>query len=659
MAESPVAPSRDLNIRLDLNRIAWTSAALLFAGLPHFLHLKPWVPLFCATLIAWRLAIAHRQRPLPPRSVRLFVGLLGLAGVLFTYRTVAGLEAGTALLLVMGGAKLLETRNLRDLAITVFLAYFLVFAGFLYDQDLVRLPYMLIAVWVLTVVLLRLNQTGKPIAWRGGFFLAGKMLLQAVPVAALLFIVFPRLPGQFWALPSRTSGMTGLSDEMSPGDVSELSISGAIAFRVHFDGKLPPPLERYWRGPVLHDFDGRTWRRAQGRFLPRQELQYREPEYRYKIAMEPTQRRWLLALDVPTRWPDENVTRTADLQLVTRDPIANMTSYRLESSTSFHTLGALPAITRRADVGLPQRANPRTRELAQTLRAQSAGDVEYLQAILSKFRREEYFYTLEPPTLAADSVDDFLFNTRRGFCEHFASAFTALARAAGIPAHVVTGYQGGEYNEMGGYLIVRQSDAHAWSEVWLEGRGWVRYDPTAAVAPDRVERGIDAMADSEPVPGRTLRQFELANRLRLMWDAVNTSWNDGVVEFDAAKQRSFLEKFGIDDADWQTFGIAMVVTLAGFFAILSAYLAWQFRPRTRDPLVQIYRRLCRSLGNRSLPRHPHEGPTDYLGRVSQSRPDLAGKLEEIRSLYISLRYEPAPLGSEVSRFKYLVNTLRP
>jgi len=265
----------------------------------------------------------------------------------------------------------------------------------------------------------------------------------------------------------------------------------------------------------------------------------------------------------------------------------------------------------------------------------------------------------QKPRLERDSIDDFLFNTRRGFCEHFASAFTVLARAAGIPARVVTGYQGGEFNPLGGYLIVRQSDAHAWSEVWLDGKGWVRVDPTAAVAPERIERGLDAaMPGHEPVPGRVLRNHRVLSNIRLAWDALNTFWNDQVIEFGETQQRWLAERIGIENLGVRQLGLAIALTLALFFAALAMYLAWRFRPLERDPVQAVYAGLCRKLARANLPKRPHEGPNDYLSRVAAARPQLARELQEIRSIYTALRYEPAPMLARLSRLKFLVNRLR-
>ncbi|MGH8174951.1 MAG: transglutaminase TgpA family protein [Steroidobacter sp.] len=644
-----------------LQRLLWVIGALALSIAPHLPHLALWVILLAATGAMWRVAIEVKQWALPPKWLRVLVAVAALLAVLATYRTLNGIEAGTALLVVMAGMKLLETRTVRDLTVIVFLAYFALFAAFLYNQELLRLPYMLVTAWLLAVTLMRIHQTTSTMSVREATGVTGKMFLQALPLAILLFLFFPRLPGQFWAAPARTQATTGLSDEMSPGDVSELSVSGAIAFRVKFDGAPPPPRERYWRGPVLHDFDGRTWRRPSGRFLP-QAITTSGPDYKYRLTLEPHQRNWIFPLDVVTRWPGRTTLRTSDFQLLTphSNPVSTLTAFELQSSTSFTVVGALPRAMRNADLQLPENRNPRSIALARKMRAQAGSDAAFIQAVLAKFRDEEYFYTLEPPRLELNSVDDFLFNTRRGFCEHFASTFTVLARAAGIPARVVAGYQGGEYNPMGDYFIVRQSEAHAWTEVWLEERGWVRIDPTAAVAPERIESGglAAAMSEDEPVPGRLLRNNRLLSQLRLTWDAANTFWNDQVVEFGEAQQRWLLTRLDIDEVRWEYLGVALVLALMSFFIVLSMYLAWRFRPRPRDPVAQIYDALCRKLARREPPRLAYEGPVDYLARVTRSHPGLTAQLAEIRSLYLNLRYSPSPLISQLSRLKHLVNQLQ-
>lgn len=644
----------------EARRLGWVLIAVAAAVVPHATQVPPWLIALVAAAGIWRLAVELRGWRLPGRWLRTMVALMAMFSVLTMYRTLNGLEAGTALLAAMAGVKLLETRTVRDLTVLIFLAYFLLFAGFLYNQSLLQLPYMLFAAWLLTATLLRIHEAEATLQVKDALWTTGKMLLQALPVAVLFFVFFPRLPGQFWAVPARESARTGLSDEMTPGDVSELTVSGAIAFRVRFEGAAPPPPERYWRGPVLHDFDGRTWRRMRGRFFPQQPVTPSGAAYRYRITLEPHQQRWLFALDTVTEWPAQRAFKTYDFQLVTAEPVASPVSYTLQSHTQYEVAGRLPTSIQRMDTLLFTARNPRSRELALELRRRSGSDSAYIQALLNKFRKEEFYYTLQPPTLAANSVDDFLFNTKRGFCEHFASAFTMMMRAAGIPARVVTGYQGGEYNRIGGYFVVRQSDAHAWSEVWLADRGWVRVDPTAAIAPERIERGIDfAMDESEPVPGRLLRRSALLVQVRNAWDAANTFWNDRVVEFNAEQQRSLLRRIGMKEPDWRTIGLTLVFVLMAFFAALAGYLGWHYRRRGGDRVGRIYDRVCRRLGKRSLPRKSYEGPRDYLERVAGARPDLAPQLGAFTDVYLALRYGPAANAPRLQALKEAARAIVP
>jgi len=641
-------------------RLLWVVSALALSLLPHVANVPVWIVLFAAATAAWRIAAQVRGWKLPPKWLRIVVVVLAVVSVLAGYRTLNGLEAGTALLVLMAASKLLETRDRRDLTVLLFIAFVLLFAALLYEQGLMQLPYMLVAVWLLTATLMRVHQTTSRMPMREAMRMTAKMLLLSLPVAVAFFVLFPRLPGQFWALPARAGATSGINDEISPGDVSELSLSSGIAFRVTFTGSAPPPpAERYWRGVVLHDFDGRTWRRARGRFSTTPTVETSGQEYDYRVTLEPNNRNWLFSLDLPTRWPATRAFQSYDFQLLSAETISSPISYRVRSHTQYTMTSELPMMQRNMDTALPGERNPRTRELARTLRAEHPDTAAFVQAVLQKFRNEEYFYTLEPPRLEADSVDDFLFNTRRGFCEHFASAFTALMRAGGVPARIVAGYQGGQYNPMGDYLIVRQSDAHAWAEVWIEGRGWVRVDPTAAVAPERIQQGLDAaVPEDEPVPGRMFGGNSMVLNLQLAWDALNSAWQNNVVEYNDTLQRSLFSRLGFDDVDWRSLGLLLTASLAAFFVALSGWLAWRFKPRMQDPAAQAYAQLCRKLGSGNLPRRPHEGPVDYLTRVGAARPELRADLDELRALYVALRYGPLPMPAQLSRFRFLVNRLK-
>ena len=651
MPERPAEPMRGL---------PWVLGALAAAVAPHVPFLPGWISLLIAAAVAWRWAAERRAWPLPPRWLRVLVAIAATLAVLGTYRTLNGIEAGTAFLVLLAGVKLLETRGSRDLTVIVFIAYFLLYSALLRDQRLPQLPYLLAGGVFLTAALMRVHAGSAGDSARDVLIRTGALLLQALPLAILLFVLFPRLPGPFWGIGTGDSARTGLGDEMTPGDISDLSVSGAVAFRVRFSGDLPPPAQRYWRGPVLHEFDGRSWRRPRAQAFPSQEVTYLGEPVDYQITLEPTDRPWILALDIPSEWPEREAVRTYDFQLVASRRLSEVSSFRLRSYPNFIAGVELPKSLRRKGLQLPEEGNPRSRALARQLASQYGDPRAIAQAMLTMFREQPFVYTLDPPKLAENAMDEFLFETRRGFCEHYAAAFTLVMRAAGVPARVVTGYQGGEFNPLGGYLIVRQSDAHAWSEIWIEGRGWLRVDPTAAVAPERIERGlIGAMDEFEPVPGRLRDASNLWMQVSLRWDTLNDFWNERVVRFNAARQLDLLERLGVDDPDWRTLGLGMAASLAAFFVGLSAYLAWRFRPPARDWPARLHDVVRRRLVRRGLHPQQSEGPVAFLERAEATCPDLAADLAQIRDVYVDLRYGPLPTEADLRRLKYLVNRLRP
>ncbi len=643
-----------------MRRLAWTLAGLAAAVAPHVAHLKPWVTGLAVAVAAWRVPAERGGWRLPGRLLRAVIALAATAGIVVSYRGWAGLDAGTALLVLMAGLKLLETRTPRDHVVLVFIGWFLCLATFLYRQDMVAAAWVLPAAWLLTASLLTVSRSGELPRRLQPFRLTGALLLKALPLALVLFVFFPRVAGHFWGAPSSERAVTGLSEEMSPGDLSELSINDAVAFRVRFDGPPPPPLERYWRGPVLTEFDGFTWSRARAQAYFKPPVEYLGNPQAYTVTLEPTGQRMLFALDLVRDWPGSMAQQSWDYQLWSPQPVDAVLQYRAVSYTRYRAGVELSAALRNRSLQLPEGRNPRARELGASMRAAAGSDAAFIGAVLVMFRDQEFYYTLTPPRLERDSVDDFLFNTRRGFCGHFASAFTMLMRAGGVPARVVAGYQGGDWNRVGGYLIVRQSHAHAWSEVWLPGRGWVRVDPTAAVAPERVENGLDAaLPEGEPVPGRLLRRSDFLWDARLLWDNVNARWNDWIVRFSAEQQERMLESIGFERPDWRHLGTLLGLGLAAGLALVSGWLAWQFRPRAADPAARSYQRFTARLARRGLARAPYETPRDFLARVVKARRELGPRAGEITELYLRLRYWPAPDPRDLARLRRLVREFRP
>ena len=569
--------------------------ALAVAVAAHVTSLPAWITLLLVATGAWRWTADRRGWPLPPRWMRATAAVAATVAVLASYRTLNGIEAGTAFLVLMAGVKLLETRTSRDLTVVVFICYFLLYAALLRDQQLRQLPWLLAGVLVATGALMRVHAGTAGDSLREVLRRTAVLMLQAAPLALALFLLFPRLPGPFWGIAAGDSARTGLNDEMTPGDISDLSVSGEPAFRVRFLGAVPPPAQRYWRGPVLHEFDGRSWRRTRGQAFPQQQVVAAGEPVDYQVTLEPHDRNWILALDLATQWPEREAYRSFDFQLLAPRPLTEVTTYRLSSHTQYRAGLTLPESVRRKGLQLPQEGNPRAMALGRELAARHSRDPQAIaDAMLRTFREQPFVYTLEPPKLADDAVDEFLFDTRRGFCEHYASAFTFVMRAAGVPARVVLGYQGGELNPIGGYMLVRQSDAHAWSEIWIDERGWVRMDPTAAVAPERIERGlIGSVGANEPVPGRLRQESEVWFQVSLAWDAANDFWNERIVRFNAAGQMELLERLGVDDPDWRALGLAMTASLAAFFVALSALPRLEV-PRAAEGLAGTAARRGRS-----------------------------------------------------------------
>jgi transglutaminase-like putative cysteine protease len=628
-----------------LRPLAWACVAFAGGVLLNLDRVPPWSAATALLLIAWRLTIERSGARLPGTVTRALLALGVVAVVLWRFHTLNGLAAGTALLMLMSALKLLETRARRDQFVMVGAGLFLLLAACLDRQSLVRVPLYALQAWLCCSALAVVASAG--FAGRAALRLAGRSLLLALPLALLLFLFFPRLPGAFWAIPRGGQALTGLSDTMSPGSIVQLVASYDPAFRVQFAGRAPPAEELYWRGPVLHDFDGHTWRRSAGVFHLRQRLQYLGAPYRYRVALEPTRQRWWFALDTPAQSSDANVLLTYDNQLLGAEPLSEPLSFHAVSYTRTRALEPLGAFGRQQDMTLPPGANPRSVALAQTLRQRAGSDADFVQATLEYLRSGGFVYTLTPEALGADPVDDFLFDTRAGFCGHYASAFVTLMRAAHVPARVVTGYLGGEWNPIGGYFLVRQSDAHAWAEVWLDERGWTRIDPTAVVAPERLRRGVfDLLPDALATRVRLLRGAAWLTDLLQRWDAANAWWSDHVVKFDYSAQLDLLGRFGIRSPDVRYLGWAFMLALLGWLAIIAWHIGRSARPASPDTLARAYTRLCRKLERIGPPRAPHQGPLSFAQTVTARRPDLRGSVHSLLARYAQLRYGPAAPGTQ-------------
>ena len=640
--------------------LGWVSAAFAGGVLLHVDRVPAWVAAAALILVAWRLVAARAAVPLPNAWLRAGLALAAMVAVFGRFRTLNGLAAGTALLMLVGALKLLETRARRDQLVVLGAALFLLLAACLDRESLPRAPLYVLEVWLCCAALAVAATPGFPA--RAAVRLAGRTLLLAAPLALLMFVFFPRVAGSFWAVPRGEAAVTGLSDTMSPGSVAHLVTSYDIAFRVRFIGPAPAYPERYWRGPVLHDFDGHTWRSVPQPYRRRAPLAGVGPLYRYRVDLEPTRERWWLALDTPLQSPDPKVTLTYDSQLLAAAPVSQPTSFEAESRHPTQQLTPLSAGDRRRDTFLPPGENPRTAQLAHELRQRAPTDPALVQAALDLLRTGGFAYSLDPVPLAANQIDDFLFNTKSGFCEHYASAFVALLRAAGVPARVVTGYLGGELNPIGGYYVVRQSDAHAWAEVWLEGAGWTRVDPTAVVEPERLRRGLlDLLPGAASAQERLLRASPWLVRLLERWDAVNAWWNERVVKFDYAAQLDVLERLGVRSPGAREIGWAFALALLGWLAVIAWHMGRIPRRECPDALARAYQRLCGKLARRGAARAAHQGPLAYAASLAAQHPGLAGPVHALLGRYARLRYGvPAPetRARDIEEFRRAVARLR-
>jgi transglutaminase-like putative cysteine protease len=622
--------------------------------------LPVWVLVAVVVSGAIRVLLAQRGRPAPPRGVRLVIGVLAVALLFLQFRTFNGLSAGTALLALMAGLKLLETDTQRDIYIVTLIIYFVSVSALLEGESFWLLAYLIGVCWLTTATLLRLTSTLPVPDWRRSLRYAGRILGQALPLALVFWLFFPRFAGPLWHMPDEGSAGSGLSDTMSPGDITELALSDDIAFRVRFATAPPPPQERYWRGPVMHDFDGHTWRRTNSVSTVAPAMQLQGPAYRYTLSLEPHRHNWIFALDWPSHWDLPHGALTSDYTLVQTDPVSRPIDVEATSYTQVQSSEPLSNLSRRRDTRLPPNRNPRTVRLAHTLRGEHADEMDYVRAVLDMFTRQEFYYTLTPPKLADDSVDEFLFDTKRGFCGHYASAFATLMRAAGIPARIVTGYQGGTYNRFADYWILRQSDAHAWTEVWIDGRGWLRIDPTSVIAPGRVEYGLsDAVSADEPLGSRWQRRTPWLADTRLRLDALRQLWRERILLFDQDSQQKVLEWLNIPEPDGQK--LVMVLTAA--LALVLGWLTWAVRreinPTRKEPLIRAYSRLCAKLAAVGMPRLAHEGAEDYAARVAQRRPDLGYAVTALCRHYSILRYAAAPARITIGQFDAAVRAFRP
>jgi len=634
--------------------LLWGSFVLI--ALPHLLKLSVWLwPLLLITaLLRYNQgqpnAFAHGK------LIR-FLLVIAVAGVvLSSTHGIFGREAGITLLIAMIALKFLESQQRRDGVLIVLLNFFLASSHFLYRQDLNIALYLLPLLLGNSFALLALyNPTQNG---RARLRLLLNLSLQALPLMLLLFLLFPRISGPLWGQSnSSNQASSGLSETMSPGNISQLTRSAKTVFRVNFATTPPPPKQRYWRGPILSHFDGHTWRAATEKPFAKQQLDQLADPIDYQLALEPQAKKWLLALDITPTAP-ANTHLNANAQLLSQTALQQPQQYSLRSYLSYRLDAQLPEEQKRLALQLPKGLNPKTAALARSWHAISRDPQTLINSALNYFNQQPFYYTLRPPRLhGADEIDDFLFNSQRGFCEHYASSFVVLMRSVGLPARVVTGYLGGSMNRLGNYLIVRQWDAHAWAEVWLQDQGWVRIDPTAAVAPERVEEGIDAaLSEEERLSLGGRQQSGLFKQMGFFWDAMNHHWNRWVVGYDLTQQRHFLANFGLGNSSDMI--LALSIGISTLLALLSFWFLRQRKQQPSELSLKAYALLRKKAAKVNLISPLNEGPRQFQQRLCCACPQQQREINAIFKLFIQFRYQKRTNLSDPDSAKRLYRQIK-
>ncbi|MDR2637613.1 MAG: DUF3488 and transglutaminase-like domain-containing protein, partial [Zoogloeaceae bacterium] len=614
----------------------WLLVIALVTTLPHLPHLPRWLGaaiLLTLVFVVWRWRRGYR---IIRASIRVPLVLVGAFLITLQYLSPLGQESCVALLVLLINMKLTELKSRRDITIVISLGYFLLLTHYFYSQDFFTGLWLLASVLIVTAALLHVHDApDRPLL--ATLKTATRLLLQALPLMLILYVLFPRVEGPLWGVPSSSSRL-GLSGRMSPGFFSQLASNNEIAFRVQFADPPPPPRQLYWRGPVLTYYDGQTWETEDYLMQP-PEIETRGQPIRYVLTLEAHNRNWLLPLEMPTEFSGlDNIAFTRNGLLRSARPIAARTRLEFTSYPEYRMdARGLSFFLQRTNLQLPSGYNPRSLELARRWREETPDPRQLAERILRHFHDEPFYYTLEPPLLGANAIDDFLFGTRQGFCEHYAATFVTLMRAAGTPARVVTGYLGGEYNPIDNFFTVRQSAAHAWTEIWIEKEGWLRIDPTAAIHPARVsaETGANVLDIANQ------RALDWLVSMRYRWEAFNNRWDQWVLGYTSIRQRELLARLGLGDFDWKKTLLLLSACLILAIPALAFFVLRRRKPRL-DPALAIWRAACKSLARQGIPAPSWETPLTLAARLEQSHPALAPAVTRLARLICAARYGRVP-----------------
>jgi transglutaminase-like putative cysteine protease len=625
-------------------------------ALPHAFNLSiPVFSLFCL-LLCWRFICIWKKTWLPTPPL-LFLLTLGSLTLLFVqHHTILGRDAGTSMFIIALGLKLMELKKPKDITLVTYLAFIVAASQFLYLQNIFMAAYIFFVCCMLlgTLILMNSQQPHLGIAIKQSCLIVA----QAIPFMIAMFIFFPRLEAPQWMLFSDKHGAkTGLSDTLEPGSISRLGKSDELVFRVKFSGPTPPPQERYWRGPVFSYTDGKRWTQIQNNTPDnfKDSVRVSETPYHYTLLLEAQEKNWVFALDMPTEFP-QNTTRDARYQLLAKHNPHDRAEYKITSYPKFNT-GIISEHDNVENLQLPDKPSARIIQLVTQLQGHSQEPRLLIQNLLNYFSQQEFHYTLHPPLMPENPIETFLFDSRYGFCSHYATAFVYLMRVANIPARVVTGYQGGKFNKVGDFLEIRQANAHAWTEVWLDQRGWVRFDPTAAVAPERIEQdvNIDLQIASGEVNFMLVKNANLIGKwlkqTGLLWNSVDYHWQRWVINYTSVSQTNFLSALGIENIAAMLYWTA---GLATFLTSLLIVVVFYKHRKPSDPVLLIYSRFCSKIATQGIILANGEGAKDYATRCKRNLPQLTITIDAITSLYLKIRYGKSVSEADVNQLKLLV-----
>jgi transglutaminase-like putative cysteine protease len=645
--------------------LAWLLAIQVFILVPHFVTAPIWIAVVWVMVAVWRWRIFQGAWNYPSKTKKTLLVAVCCGGLFLSLGASFRFESMVSLLLIGFILKLLELKNRKDFVLLIFIALFILAAQFIEFNHFLAAFYGLGCLTLLCATLMQLykDSVGQSV-WqdiRASFYI----LLQAIPFMIILFVVVPRI-GSFWAVPSPQQSKTGMSDSMSPGDFTELMESNELAFRVSFVGETPAREKLYWRSLVFSFFDGRRWSQSreqkagnhfnQANNKLQSHLEHKGKPIEYTLIAEASGQPWLYSLAAPKRWP-ENLGFARDMRLFSFEPVNERMSYRITASLDYQLNEISPEELEQNKL-IPKNGNIKTRERAAEWLAETGSPEKLIEKIFAYYN-QSFFYTLKPPALGVDVVDDFLWNSRQGFCEHFSSSFVFFMRAAGVPARVVVGYQGGDISSVDGSLTVRQRDAHAWAEVWLDGRGWVMFDPTAAVAPQRIQKGIEqslSATDRQLLAKPFGSSIKVLLLMREQWDAVNLTWVQWVMNYDSSQQASLLERV-LGEVSPMRIAVLVAATGSGFGILLFAVLILRNRQRYLPETSLIYLLLCKKLKVCGFSPLASETPRHFSERVILSRPELSPALGELMDLYEQLSYGDNP--EVATRLRKAVKNFRP